>query len=120
MRLWIDDFRAPPDESWVWAKTLAAAFKEFYAAMYAGNWFNEPIVEISFDHDLGVLTSFDNPLPEDQTTMPLARLIEEQASTGIKPPKWSVHSMNPVGAKNLRATLESADRLYAKSLEKAE
>lgn len=106
MKLWIDDFREPPDSSWVWAKTLAEA-----SVQYIYN-FDNPTLEISFDHDLGVLISLDDPLPPEKTTMALAQMIEHMAAKGVKPPKWSVHSMNPVGKANLTATLESADRLY--------
>lgn len=126
MKLWIDDFREPPNSSWTWAKTLEAAFYHYGFAigtslrgvpshkMVEVITSGIPLVkEISFDHDLGALVALDDPLPDSQTTMPLARKIEEYASQGLKPPKWSVHSMNPVGKANLIATLERADRLYA-------
>ena len=108
MKLWIDDFRTPPDASWTWAITLAEAIT--YYRMHVAKEIE--LSEISFDHDLGVLIDFDHPLDEAQTTMPLAKLIEEDAFDGIRPPKWSVHSMNPIGRANLEATLRSADRLY--------
>lgn len=93
-KLWIDDLREPPDESWHWAKSSGVAI----SCILSG-----PFALVSFDHDLG----------GDDTAMPVARLIEERAHDGIEPPRWAIHSANPVGRKNLRAALESADRLWA-------
>lgn len=93
MRLWIDDIRpAPP--GWVWAKTSGQALLHLSESA---------IEEISFDHDLG----------GDDTTMPVARMIEDGAHRGtISRLKWSIHSANPVGRANLKASLESAERLW--------
>lgn len=93
-KLWIDDERRPPDSEWCWAKTSAVAI----SCLLIG-----PISEISFDHDLG----------GTDTTMPVARLIEERAHAGAKPPLWRIHSANPVGRQNLEAALRSADRLWS-------
>ena len=91
MRLWIDDIRPPPDDSWTWAKTSADALEHLH---------DDDVVELSLDHDLG----------GDDTTMPIAKFIEEQAHAGkMIPPKWAIHSANPVGRDNLQATLHSAD-----------
>ena len=92
-KLWIDDLREPPDEDWCWAKTSGVAI----SCLLIG-----PVTEISFDHDLG----------GDDTTMSVAKLIEQRAHDGAKPPKWRIHSANPVGRKNLEAALASADRLW--------
>lgn len=62
MKLWIDDIRPAPD-GWVWAKTLDSALRLYLM--------EAPDV-ISFDHDLG----------GDETSMPLAKLIEENAFNG--------------------------------------
>jgi hypothetical protein len=92
-KLWIDDLREPPSEDWCWAKTSATAI----SCLLIG-----PVAEISFDHDLG----------GDDTTMPVARLIEQRAYDGAKPPVWNIHSANPVGRRNLEAALRSAERLW--------
>lgn len=90
MKLWIDDLRAPPD-GWVWVKTSAQAIDQLGCE----------VEEISFDHDLG----------GDDTAMPVAQCIEYMAHEGLlPPPKWHIHSANPVGRANLKAALESADR----------
>ena|SRR6185503_8226688 len=103
-RLWIDDLRPPPDDDdvWDWAKSSAEAFQLMDMQEYD---------EISFDHDLG----------GDDTSMPVARFIEEQAHEGkAAPPKWTVHSANPVGRDNLKATLASADAYWERWETKAD
>lgn len=94
VKIWIDDVRPPPSENWIWVKTLSEAFVAISA--------NE-LAEISFDHDLG----------GEDTTMPLAKLIEEMAYFGtMKPFKWYIHSANPVGRQNLYACLSRADKYW--------
>lgn len=93
-RLWIDDLRPPPDDTWDWAKSSAEAFDLMDMQEYD---------LVSFDHDLG----------GDDTSMPVAKWIEEQAYEGkMQPPKWAIHSANPVGRQNLEAALISADRRW--------
>ncbi len=95
MKLWIDDIREPPDESWCWVKSSEEAMCMFGA----------DVTEISFDHDLG----------GDDTAMPVVRWIEELAHSGeIARFKWSIHSANPVGRANLEAAMRSADRFWSK------
>ncbi len=94
MRVWIDDLRPPPDATWTWVKTSADALELLC---------DEKVEELSFDHDLG----------GDDTSMPVAKWIEEQAFEGkMKPPQWAIHSANPVGRQNLEAALVSADRRW--------
>src|SRR5262245_26441660 len=96
MRLWIDDYRAAP-EGWLWAKTSADAL-----ALLQEH--GDRIEEVSFDHDLG----------GDDTTMPVADWIAKMAWLGrMPPPKWSVHSANPVGRENLKRTLTRAEEFWA-------
>ena len=55
---------------------------------------------ISFDHDLGTdLTGYD-----------VAKLIEELVYLGeIRCPQWQVHSANPVGVRNIKSAMRSAE-----------
>ena len=100
MKLWIDDLREPPDDSWAWVKSSGQA----RGAMVLCAKMRTPVTEISFDHDLG----------DDDTAMPVARMLEEGAHEGTLPPiKWHIHSANPVGRMNLKAALESADRYWS-------
>jgi hypothetical protein len=90
MKLWIDDTREPPDKTWVWVKTSEEARRILH---------HQSVDFIAFDHDLG----------GEDTTYPIALLIERRAQRGIAPPGWSVHSANPVGAARLRVALQSAE-----------
>lgn len=45
-KLWVDDSRRPPDETWDWAKTSAEALEMLDAALYE---------TVSLDHQLGQL-----------------------------------------------------------------
>lgn len=49
MRIWVDDIRTPPDESWYWAKTSDEAIA-FLGVM---KWLDERPEIMSLDHDLG-------------------------------------------------------------------
>lgn len=46
MKLWVDDERTPPDESWVWAQTCAGAIEVMLTA-------EEPLEVLSLDYVLG-------------------------------------------------------------------
>lgn len=95
LRLWIDDERFPPDGTWIWVKTAAAAMHLWET--------DETVEEISFDHDLG----------EGGDTRMLATAILGMAHGGQRrPPRWYVHSANPVGVEYLTGVLERADRYW--------
>lgn len=102
--LWIDDVR-PINEEFasksnirIWATNSADALN------ILKEWGNG-IEAIGFDHDLG----------GDDTSMPVARWLEEQAYYGrIDPIEWFIHSANPVGRANLEATLTKADEYWSK------
>ena len=92
MRLWIDDVRPAPD-GWTWVKTSDEALAIL----------GPDVIQISFDHDLG----------GDDTAMIVAKEIEHLAFLGERaPPKWSIHSANPVGRLNLQAALQRADEFW--------
>jgi hypothetical protein len=84
MKLWIDDERPCPD-GWV------AARNRDDAVAIINTWFDH-IKEISFDHDLG----------EGKTGYDIALTLEKMVwETGRCPMILHVHSMNPVGRKNI-------------------
>ena len=59
---------------------------------------------ISFDHDLG---------EKQDTGYDLATWIEKKVYLGkMKPPRWSIHSANPVGRKRIKAAMIAANRFY--------
>src|SRR6476646_5865222 len=99
MKLWLDDERDPTDPyiqsefgadvDEIWAKTAHVAIHYLKQGR---------ITFISLDHDLGS--------PSAGTGMDVALWIEEQAFHGNLPRlSWSVHSLNPVGSKNIAQAL---------------
>jgi hypothetical protein len=91
IRLWLDDLRTPPDDSWTWVKTVADAT----ALMEAGE-----VAEASLDHDLGEDVD-GRELPEGRT------LIYWMAEHECWPTKAiTVHSANPVGVDYMLGMIE--------------
>lgn len=105
MKLWIDDVRDAPDDSWTVIRKVEAA-----TALIC----NFQLDEISLDHDI-------ENRPADETYMPLAYVIglkyqgmqemsDFKTGFGTKVqtvPKVTIHSINPVGAKRMWAVLDS-------------
>jgi hypothetical protein len=81
VKLWLDDVRTPPDETWTWVKTVAEAI----LLMQAG------VSEASLDHDLGT--------DEQGTGLPEGRaLVYWMAEHNCWPSEAiAVHSANVVG-----------------------
>lgn len=95
-KIWLDDERQPPDESWDWHKDILFAFQFIR---------NGIVDEISLDHDLG----------EGQPTgYDLLIMLERNVSEGwlFRLPKFHIHSANPVGRENMERAITSIERLY--------
>ena len=102
MKIWLDDVRSPPDDTWTHCTSVTAAC--ITLAMY-----QQEVEEVSFDHDLGEDEN-GNELPNGNV---FARIIEEKAYTGlIDPIEWNVHSANSAGRDNIIATMKSAERFW--------
>lgn len=88
--IYIDDMRQPFIHNAIWVKS----YDEAVAAMRnAVEVMNIPItLTIDFDHDLG----------EEKTGYDFAKWLIEQNYIG----KFRIHSMNPVGASNIRQLLK--------------
>lgn len=91
-RMFIDDLRDPPDDSWIIARTSSEALE--YMREHGCP------AEISFDHDLGC----------DDTAMRVVKqIVEQDLETGGKfiPDNFVffVHSANLVGARNIEGHL---------------
>lgn len=106
-KLWHDDVRPPP-EGWEWARTNDAA-----KAVLS----EREVVEISLDHDLG-LHGVDIPDPAEDPDGYLDAVCQrgQAEETGLDlvvwmienevvPPKVTIHSWNPDGAKAMAARL---------------
>lgn len=91
MKLWIDDVRPAPD-GYVWIKSVNEAIKEI-------NWRNALNLNISLidiDHDAGDY-AYDGG--------DYIKLLDWLEETGRNYP-IHIHSMNPVGAENMRRIIE--------------
>lgn len=112
MKLWLDDMRPPPDDSWVWAKNVEDA---------KACLLNLAVDEASLDHDLGAclnclngLTAEDWLRRTDFTQMPNCdhfgtgyTLVSWMEETGHWPDKKpTVHSRNPAGAARMRQVID--------------
>lgn len=103
MKLYIDDIRNAPDESWTVARTVTSAIK--FIAQFGGE-----ITHISFDHDISYQIELNNvsrPYPSPETFQAVAAYIVQyyQHSALEYRPLISVHSANPVGSEAIMRTL---------------
>lgn len=92
MKLWLDDIRDPPDESWEWAQS-------FSQMIWLLKKFGRPEI-MSFDHDLGI----DQATGTNRSGHDIIKWIAERDQNGGEwyPLEVRVHSANPVGAENVR------------------
>jgi hypothetical protein len=115
MRLWLDDFRLPPD-GWYWAKTVKEAKELIDAALEEGTW-----EFASLDHDLGACEECLGGLTPEEwlkqhhyESMPNC----EHFGTGYTLICWmeehdiwpdggvTCHSMNPVGRARINQVID--------------
>lgn len=106
MKLFVDDIRNAPDESWSVARTVDAAISFI-------SQFGYKIEEISLDHDISHqigMGELSRPFPCAETFTPVARYMAEKYRIDPEPfykrPKVTIHSSNPMGAKNLQFILK--------------
>lgn len=87
-KLWVDDLRTAPDDSW------AVATSSFIAIniLISHKVLNIPLEVMSLDHDLG----------GDDTSRPIVLWCCE---TGFWPDEVRVHSANPVGVEWLEGMI---------------
>lgn len=106
MKLWVDDIRNAPDDSWHHARSVSAAIR-------ALDMFALEITEINLDHDIShqvVVGGMSRPFPCDETFEAVARYIARMkmhlmlAQTEWKP-KIRIHTSNPAGAKAMQQIL---------------
>lgn len=97
MRVWHDDIRLPPDESWEWARTNDEAIELLL---------HNDVEEISLDHDLG-LHQHDPYAPDADlqagwdTENDGYVLVKWMVLNDHVPPLVTIHSWNPVGARRM-------------------
>lgn len=98
LKLWLDDIRNPPDESWMVFREVDSILKHLFRHAHI----------VSLDHDLG-----DNK----PTGYDLLTWFEKQvALEGIfKVPEIRIHSANPVGRQNMQKAIQSILKLAHKN-----
>lgn len=106
MKLWVDDIRNAPDESWVVARTINSAIALL---------FRYPNVsEVSLDHDIShqvTIGALGRPYPCDETFVAVAYFLGSncgylhRAVEDYVYPTITIHSSNPVGAKKMQEVL---------------
>ena len=96
MKVWLDDVRPTPDESWTWAKTPREAIALLESA---------EVELISVDFDLG----FDGETELSGYTV-LLWIEEDVALRAFDPPEMRVHSANPPGHERLLRGIDATIR----------
>lgn len=110
MKIWLDDNRLPPDNTWMWICTYQWAISRIQTCVNR----EEGLEALSFDHDLG------DPDPK-HTGYGVACFIEELAAEGLTPRfEWDIHSENPVGRANIERAMASVERFWMESERKIE
>lgn len=95
MRVWLDDVRPMPEHFDVHVKTAQEAID----LLKTGK-----VTRMSLDHDLGndFMTGYD-----------VAKFVEQAAFEGtLAPLRFSLHTDNPVGRKNMAAALRNAYKYW--------
>lgn len=86
-KLWVDDLRSPPDDSWIWSLTSANTIDTLMLT-------TESFKIMSLDHDLG----------GDDTTRPIILWLCENPT--YWPDQVHCHSANPVGREWIEKMIE--------------
>lgn len=102
MKLYVDDIRNAPDESWMLVRTINSAIR--FIEMYKTS-----ITHISLDHDIShqvQVGSLSRPYPCEETFQAVAHYIGSVYSNEFECPEITVHSANPVGANSIADILK--------------
>lgn len=101
MKLFIDDIRNAPNESWSVARTITSAIACI-------SRFGNIIEEISLDHDIShqvTVGSLSRPYPCEETYQAVCHYIGLYYEGKDKRPKITLHTSNPVGAAQMKDIL---------------
>ena len=100
MKLWIDDCRPAP-EGYLWVKSVKEAKREIIKFLTIGIMSNKeaplPLELLDMDHDAGDYYNDGGDFIE------ILKWFEKSKTPC---PPIRIHSMNPVGAANMRAIIE--------------
>ncbi len=114
MKLFVDDIRNAPDDTWTVARTVTDAIKVI-------SRFGEGIYHISLDHDIShqiVMGEMSRPFPCGDAFQGVAHFIGEYYTNHELPansvwgtsPRITIHSANPVGSEEIRLILQDYGR----------
>jgi hypothetical protein len=93
MKLWLDDIRQPPNETWLWAKDIETAK---LMVIFSAEDGPDSFEACSLDHDLGLGDKAD-----------AIYFVDWMAEYNIWPQeKPVIHSMNPVGRARMQRTID--------------
>lgn len=98
-KIWADDLRTPPDETWKWAKSVHEAKLHF--SQLGGLNDKEGIV--SLDHDAGEYNFMGGDYIKFLEWLECKRAIENHSFVNIK---FHLHTANVVGCENMRAIIQ--------------
>lgn len=96
MKIFLDDIREPYDNTWVVTRNMAT-FRDAVLTT------SEPIIEMSFDHDLG-----ENEPTGHEATKWFIEMVLDNPALGRSLEKVYAHSDNPPGRDNIAGYFESA------------
>lgn len=113
MKLFVDDIRHPPDDTWNIARDVSSAIR-------AVDMFGSEIAFINLDHDIShqvVVGKMSRPYPCTETFEAVARYLAlyKRAHPDFSP-IIIIHTSNPVGLKNMRNLLNDAGFLVEAEL----
>lgn len=93
VKIWVDDMRSPPNDTWLHAKNSRDAFALLFDCALS----DIRVEHLALDHDLGEVDGCPD------TTRPIVNLM---CSNALPWPRHvSVHSSNPVGVDWLEGTI---------------
>lgn len=101
-KLWIDDLRTPPDETWHWAKSVHEAEIQFVQL----GGFNEQTGIISLGHDAGNYAIMGGDYIEFLKWLEYKQQIDLLEFSNVT---FRLHTMNTVGYLRMKAIIEHND-----------
>ncbi len=104
MKVFIDDVRNPPNDTWVLCRTYDdvedLVIGPYLDAIFSRNPVDQ-INEISFDHDLGSDRYSGKTIAQEMVNLSYFRVMSGETPLFAEDVIVRVHSMNPVGARNI-------------------
>lgn len=116
IKLWLDDVRQPPDNSWTWVETPQEAIALID---------NQNVAIASLDYDLGMrdpelFQDYANGLiSAEEAELNGMAVVKHMIETGRVPKRVIIHSANPVGAEKMRKALDPLTDVFVNPADEA-